>query len=750
MQFQMPVEIYVHPIQGDDAAAGDSLAPFKTLSHALQQAQPGTVIQLSRGSYSLETGEQFPLLIPAGVSVQGNLPGQGQGVTVTGSGSYDSAAFGSQSVTLLLQDDAELRGVTVSNPEPKGTGIWIESAAPTAPTVSGCTLSHCGREGILVTGQANPVIHNCQFLNNRAGLTLVRQARGEVRNNTTQHNQFGLVISDQAAPVVSNNQWVENRCGIMLSGSASPILRGNVIAQNSEDGLAVFGQAAPDLGQFNDPAANRLRDNQRFDLRNATALKLISLGNQLNPARTNGFVEFVSLEKPSRITAPQAVAESPPGLADSPALSHAPADLQSHWAARLVQPLIDRQISPLLPDGSFQPEADVTPSEFARWMQRAGLVAPMTLAAPASSEQPLTRLQTIEQLVAALHLPSAHPSLLQGYRDRVQIPSDQTLTVATALEHRLVVSTQPNDLNPLQSVTRAEAAAMLYQTLLTQAQVAPIDLPQILQPQRPVMRLQAKPAAALIVVLDPGHGGDDLGMSTAKPVPAALPELPMMPMMQTPEIGSREYFELASIAPGLSEPPRSSRIQPQLPMPLQPPPGMPVEELRLPGEPPEMPSLQEKHITLSVAQAVAGFLQQQGVEVLLTRSADQSCSLAERRAAAPPQAAAFVSFHANASLSSQPEINGIETYHHPDSREGGRLAWSIHKTLTRTPDVTDRGVRAAPFPLLALPLPAAQIEVGYITGSRDAVSLGNSAYHRYLGRAIANGILRFLRQRPEA
>ena len=750
MQRQTPVEIYVHPTKGDDAASGDSLAPFKTLTRALRQSGPGVLIQLSRGTYSAENGERFPMLITAGVSVLGNLPGQGQGVILTGNGRYDSASFGSQSVTLVLQGSVELRGVTVSNPEEKGTGIWIESASP---TVTGCTLSHCGREGILVTGKADPVIASCQFQENRAGLTLVRYARGDIRNNTARLNQFGLTISDQAAPVVSHNQLIENRCGIAISGAASPILRGNVIAQNTEDGLAVFGKATPDLGQFNDPAGNRLRDNQRFDLRNATALKLISLGNQLNPARINGFVEFLTARSPRSASAllPSEPLPSEPAVrvGQTDLLRHAPIDLQRHWAARLVQPLIDRQVLPAPPDGRFQPDAPMLPAEFADWMHRAGLVK-----AEAPALTSLTRLQTIVWLVEALQLPNCHPSLLQGYSDRMQIPSEQTLAVATALQQHLVVSVQPDCLNPLQVATRAEAAAMLYQAMLTQGQVALIEVPQILQPQRLAQkltrRLQSGAVAAPVVVLDPGHGGADLGMSTVNLEPIAEPITEPIPIAQMPEIGSQAFFEMASMAPRLSEAPRKSPgISPEAPpqMPLQPPPGMPRDALRMPGDAPEIPDLQEKTITLSVAQAVAGFLQQQGVQVVLTRSEDQSCSLAERLATVAQQpASALISFHANASLSGQPEINGIETYHHPDSIEGSRLAWSIHKTLTRSPDVIDRGVRAAPFPLLALPLPVAQIELGYITGNQDAPSLSNTAYHRYLGRAIANGILRFLRQ----
>ena len=280
-----------------------------------------------------------------------------------------------------------------------------------------------------MTGKADPVIASCQFQENRAGLTLVRQARGEIRNNTARLNQFGLTISDQAAPFVNNNQLVENRCGMAISGAASPVLRGNVIAQNSQDGLAVFGQATPDLGQFHDPAGNRLRDNHRFDLRNATALKLVSLGNQLNPVRVNGFVEFATARSPLA-SDPWPSPQPPIRLYPTDLLRHAPVDLQPHWAARLVQPLLDRQVLPAPSEGRFQPDAGVMPAELADWMRRAGL----TPAGALASAAPLSRLQVMVCLAEALQLPQSHPSLLQGYRDRAQIPSDQTLAAAAALQ----------------------------------------------------------------------------------------------------------------------------------------------------------------------------------------------------------------------------------------------------------------------------------------------------------------------------
>jgi parallel beta-helix repeat protein len=798
-----PLELYVHPTQGDDTATGDSVAPFKTLTYALKQAihrlarlanteanteantaafnseVPGTlsssiVIQLSRGTYSAETGEEFPLLVPTGIAVTGNMPMQGKGTVLEGSGSYRSASFGLQNVTVVLEGKAEFQGVTVTNLAEKGTGIWIESARP---TVSGCTLAQCSREGILVTGTANPEISSCLFQGNQgSGLTLVRQARGEIRNNVMQQNGFGMAISDQAAPIVSNNQITENQSGLVISGMAAPILRGNALTKNKEDGLAVFGKAQPDLGQFNDPAGNRFRNNQRCDLHNATASPLTAVGNQLNPAGINGSVRLLTTGSPYMLSLFEP--ETPPlSQSSQPTLpTHAPADLHTHWAAVPVQALLDRRILSA-PDGSFHPDAPLTATEFWDWMQNAALMPekqpiegqPEGQVLDFANANSLDRLTVIASLVKALDLPNVSASRLHSCLDRAQVPSSQTLTVATALQHRLIASSLPDRLQPLAPVTRAEAAAMLYQALAHKGQVAVLELPQILQANviTPLIQLPTS-ARPPIVVLDPGHGGQDTGVSTGvstqveadETSAAAMPELSPLDLMSPLPAGSFSDFS-DFLNPGMADPmadpmsrtfpqttAQTQKPRPSTQMPLVPPPGMPVDIPRMPGEPPEMPSLEEKTITLAVAQAAASFLQQQGIQVILTRSEDQDCSLAERVAiAAQYQADVFISLHANASLSNQPTINGVETYHNPSSAESMRLAWAIHKTLTRIPDVEDRGVHGATFATLRQTVPAAQIEVGYITGNKDAPSLANLAYHRYLGRSIANGILRYVRQR---
>lgn len=754
----MPTELFVNSAKGDDTAAGNSLHPFKTLTRALQQAAPDTLIQLSRGTYNAENGEVFPVVCPAGVSIVGNVSTQGMGVVLEGSGIYNSSSFGPQLVTLVLEADAQLRGVTITNSASKGTGIWIESAAP---TVASCTLAKCGREGILATGTANPVITNCMFQENSAsGLTLVRSARGEIRNNLWRQNGFGIAISDRAAPLVISNQIFENRSGLVLSGAASPILRGNVFAQNREDGIAVFGKAKPDLGSLNDPAGNRFRDNHGFDLRNATHLQLVSSGNQLNPTHTNGAVEFLTIRAPYAASVPDSNKPQRPNL---PAPTHAPVDLRLHWAGALIQPLLDRRLLQVLPDGNFHPEATISIAEFISWMQSAGLNPTPDLEQQTISAQPLTRLQVILALVKVSGLSGGHPRTLNKYRDRAQIPSSHTLAVTAAIEHRLVVSPIPDSLNLFALATRAEAAAMLYQTLVAKGEATAIEAAQILLPDSaPTYRMQQVQAGSdrpPVVVLDPGHGGADSGVTTE--VKSAEEE--MLQGMSPDEMAMLEMMPGAGIP--LSPLPvgtmplgmRSEMLSPEMQSMMSSPGGMPARMSsgmpggmpRMPGDPPEMPSLQEKALVLSITQAVAGFLQQQGVQVILTRSEDQGLTLAERvEIAAKHNAEAFISIHANASIARQSDVNGVETYHAPSSPEGIRLAWAIHKALTRIPDVADRGVHAATFyTLCSAPAPATHIEVGYITGNKDAPSLGNLAYHRYLARAIANGIWRYVSQK---
>lgn len=534
--------LYVNPVSGNDSAAGTQAAPFKTIVRALQQARSG-VIQLAPGTYDASSGEVFPLVIPGGVTVVGNESVKGNGILVKGGGIYASPTFAGQNVTFRMETNAQLRGVTVTNPNTRGTGAWMES---TAPTIAGCTFTECKREGVFATGSANPIVVDCVFIRNDAnGVSIVRNTKGEFRRNVCQNTGFGFAIGDNAAPLLIENRISENRNGIVLSRSARPVLRNNVIEKSTESGLVAVESSVPNLGSPQDPGGNILRDNGEFDLQNATnpPITIVSVGNQINPTKISGSVDLLVSQVPTPTPTPSPIPSPTPTPTPSPIPTPTPtpvpvpiptptptptpsptptpapsgelADIRGHWAESFVQGLISRGAISGFPDGTFKPEASLTRAEFAAivfksfdlpfkqeapnfsdvaqnyWayeaIRRASRMGFIT-GFPDGSFRPglnITRVQALVALVNGAGWPDGTPnnSNLGLYRDRDQIPSYAVNKVATATQRRLVVN-YPNvaQLKPLQDITRAEVTTFIYQALVASNKASAIASAYIVNP----------------------------------------------------------------------------------------------------------------------------------------------------------------------------------------------------------------------------------------------------------------------------
>ena len=154
--------------------------------------------------------------------------------------------------------------------------------------------------------------------------------------------------------------------------------------------------------------------------------------------------------------------------------------------------------------------------------------------------------------------------------------------------------------------------------------------------------------------------------------------------------------------------------------------------------------LQEKTVVLPVSLRVAEILRAQGVQVILTRPDDRTLDLQPRvDIANQANATIFISIHANAISLSRPEVNGIETYYFSES--GRRLAEVIHDTILPVSGMRDRGVKQARFFVLRnTAMPAALLEIGFVTGSEDVTRLTDPAWRERMAQAIADGILRYL------
>lgn len=157
--------------------------------------------------------------------------------------------------------------------------------------------------------------------------------------------------------------------------------------------------------------------------------------------------------------------------------------------------------------------------------------------------------------------------------------------------------------------------------------------------------------------------------------------------------------------------------------------------------------LQEKGVVLDIAQRVAELLEQQGAQVIMTRQNDTEIGLEPRvQDANRGNAALFVSIHANAIDMSNPQVNGLETYYY-SSREGYQLARTIQASATQATGMRSIGVKEARFYVLRhTRMPAALVEVGFVTGRDDAPRLANPEFRDRMAQGIARGILQYVQQ----
>lgn len=176
----------------------------------------------------------------------------------------------------------------------------------------------------------------------------------------------------------------------------------------------------------------------------------------------------------------------------------------------------------------------------------------------------------------------------------------------------------------------------------------------------------------------------------------------------------------------------------------------------------------EKDINLSVGFQVADGLKKKGYRVLCTRTADTFVALDERTTYAnAAKADLFVSIHSNGS--SNASAQGIETYWSPytllkqeqigsDSQDprfiklalqkdsiSKKLAQEVHRQVLEIAQkeykVKDRAVKEAVSQvLIGTDMPAALIELGFLSHEIEAKQLANKHYHKQVAQGICSGI----------
>jgi N-acetylmuramoyl-L-alanine amidase len=198
----------------------------------------------------------------------------------------------------------------------------------------------------------------------------------------------------------------------------------------------------------------------------------------------------------------------------------------------------------------------------------------------------------------------------------------------------------------------------------------------------------------------------------------------------------------------------------------------------------------EKDVVLSIARRVAQRIRKAGGKVVFTRTGDIFVPLPNRAAIATAiRADLFVSLHLNSMPTAEQRrhTQGIETYFlsadasdthasavaarenadrlagepeaDPDDPVAGilsdlqdadalqsssRLAYDIHEKLVEKLGAEDRGVKQAPFYVLAgARMPAVLLEVGFISHEEEGRKLRTREYQEKVADAVAEGIHAF-------
>lgn len=159
--------------------------------------------------------------------------------------------------------------------------------------------------------------------------------------------------------------------------------------------------------------------------------------------------------------------------------------------------------------------------------------------------------------------------------------------------------------------------------------------------------------------------------------------------------------------------------------------------------------IQEKDINLSVTLKLRDVLVKQGARVILTRDTDVFLTLDERKALIALHAPTlFVSVHSNASTN--PAIDGIEAYYYNDASD--ILAQSIYQAVIDGLGERGNWVRKRELAVVHHEFsPAALIEIGYLSNTKERQSLVKDDYQNRVADSIYKGILKYVSsQRPGA
>ena len=158
-------------------------------------------------------------------------------------------------------------------------------------------------------------------------------------------------------------------------------------------------------------------------------------------------------------------------------------------------------------------------------------------------------------------------------------------------------------------------------------------------------------------------------------------------------------------------------------------------------------SVKEADVNLAITERVAALIEaDERIDVRRTRTLDISMTLEDRIAVAnDADATLYLSVQSNAC--EYPDATGVVTLV-SDTLETGAPSWQFAELLqdavTDATAARDRGVRAQELYLHRAEMPAALIEVGFLTNDEERTQLTDSSYQQTVAQGIYEGIITYL------
>ena len=150
----------------------------------------------------------------------------------------------------------------------------------------------------------------------------------------------------------------------------------------------------------------------------------------------------------------------------------------------------------------------------------------------------------------------------------------------------------------------------------------------------------------------------------------------------------------------------------------------------------------EKDINLSVALKLKTILEDNNIEVILTRNSDEKMSLAQRTSVAnDSNADFFISLHCNY-YEDDAQIAGLECYYNsPDATESKAYAESIIHAVSLSNDIKTRDAKTENYYVLRnTQIPAVLVEMGFLSNYSESQKLLSDDYQEILAQRMAEGI----------